>query len=494
MTILANMNLAQRVELSDAQGGFGMLPVGLVLDGVTDNSTAIANALAVSKIVRLPAGTIKADFTLPSGCTLIGAGQQRYGPTGAWAGVGTRIIGRVVVTGSDGWTIRDLAIDAYDYAPGGTNADAIDGKSDATRNGFVRRVTTRANNHNMLFEKNLSTGNAASDAAGDVVNNIVVEDCELNGGPNGIAIKMRGVKVLRTVAYDVTAQAFVVVSDTINGATIYSRARDVVFQDCDAYRCGTIFRVYSRYNQGTTNTAGVLAASNIRWFGGRLCGSSIYGAEIGDPNTFDATGTRIKCTDVWIIGADVRDNAQAGLFFETCADNGYDNCYFDNNGTGGGANAGFGVQTGNATLPGGAYAVTNLTHGTSNAVSSNCLGYETGQKSRQSQNGGATQALSSSQKGITQTNRGSSGALTLTLPTNIQEGDEYPFAVPDGQSFSIISAVPAANRIRQGALLAAGAVTTTAVGSTIRVKATRHNSNNLEWWIIQMTGTWTGLA
>ncbi len=464
--------------------GVGYTPQNLDVSGVTDSSAALLNAFAISKFVRLPVGIIKADFTLPSGCTLIGAGQLAWDRTSAWTGTGTLLLGRIIVTGSNNWQVSDLAIDNFT-----SGNDAIDGKSDATQNGAIRRVSTRANNHNILLEKNANTGVPGTDAIGATVNNILIEDCSFNGGPNGIAIKMRGVTVRRCTAYDITVQAFVAVSDTINGVGSYSRGRDILFQDCVGISCGSIFRNYSRDNNSTTNTGGVLGTLNVRWIGGRLVGATnSHGAEIGDPNNNDATLTRVKCIDTWVIGADVRDNSQAGIFFECSTGGGYDECYFDNNGTAGGGNANVGVQTSNAVLPVGGNAVDNLTHGKNNSNSSNAAGYEVGQKSRQ-----ATATLTSSQKGIAQTNYLATGAIVLTLPAP-QEGDEYEFISVNSQSISFVSAVPATNRIRDGSLLAAGAVASTVPGSVFRVKAVRHNSGNLEWFCITNRGTWTGLA
>ncbi len=475
---LVDFNLILNEDYWSAFRNVGYSP-NFNTDGVTDQSNAIANAFALSKVVRLPVGRIKANFTVPSGCKLIGAGKLVWDRVSAWVGTGTLILGLVTMTGSTDVQASDFSIDNYI-----SGNDAIDIKSDASRRIRVSRVSTRANNHNVLCEKNANTGNPATDAMGDIVNDIIFDDCTFNGGPNGIAIKMRGVKVRNCDAYDVTVQPFIVASDNINGAAQYSRARDVIFENCDAVNCGTAFRVYSRDTKSTTNANNVLGVQNVRWTGGRIAGCSSYGALIGDPATLDANQTRIKNIDVWVTDCDVVGNTGEGIFFQTSDGGGYDRCYFEGNI----ASGGFGVQTSNAALPGGGAAVTNLTHGKSNSVAANSTGYETGQKSRQ----GAT-VLTSSNRGILQTNYLAAGAVAITLPAPA-EGDEYYFAVSTAQSLSVTSAAPATNRIRDGSLLAAGAVSSNTPGSYMALKAIRHSSGNLEWFVIAMRGTWAGLV
>ncbi|WVM88009.1 hypothetical protein UMZ34_16850 [Halopseudomonas pachastrellae] len=76
--------------------------------------------------------------------------------------------------------------------------------------------------------------------------NIVVTDCIHYGGPNGFVSKMRDVTFTRCFAYDVTVQAFVSVSDNINGADVYSRSLRTKFIDCGGDGVNEGLRIYSR--------------------------------------------------------------------------------------------------------------------------------------------------------------------------------------------------------------------------------------------------------
>lgn len=464
--------------------GIGYTP-RLVIDGVTDNTAAITAALAISKVVRLPLGTIAAgDITIPIGCTLIGGGKPVYDRVGgAWVAGGTLLLGaRLIVTGNTNIEISDLGVDCYARGIGFT---AINGRSDATQNITVQNVATRANDHGQLWEKNVN------DPTGAVFNNILIEDCSHYGGPNGIAVKMRGVIIRRTVCYDVTVQAFPIVSDIINGAGQYSRAQDVYLENCDAIGCAQNLHVYSRDNLSTTNTSGVLGARNIRWRGGRLSGSlANSGAQIGDGASLPGGMTQIQNIDVWITDVDIRDNFQAGIQWDAAAGGGYDRCNFDANGvTGNTSNINWGVRASGANLASGSPAVTNLTHGKANSVSATCAGHETGFNALQSQNGGATRTLTSGQRGIIQTNFGSSGALTLTLPAP-KEGDEYSFAAQVNLAITIVSAVPATNQLRSDNTLYSS-FTSTAPGCFMTVKAIKNSGGVLQWWVTTLRGTWT---
>lgn len=468
--------------------GLGYTPAGLTVDGSGDNAAAITAALAISKVVRLPLGTIAAgDITIPSGCTLIGGGKPVYDRVGgAWVAGGTLLLGaRLIVTGNTNIEISDLGVDCHAR---GTGFTAINGRSDATREIVVRNVATRANDHGQLWEKNVN------DPTGAVINNILIEDCSHYGGPNGIAVKMRGVIIRRTVCYDVTVQAYPVVSDIINGAGQYSRAQDVYLENCDAIGCAQNLHVYSRDNLSTTNTSGVLGARNIRWRGGRLSGSTANsGAQIGDGASLPGGMTQIKNIDVWITDADIRDCAQAGIQWDAAEGGGYDRNNLDGNGTAGGSNANWGVRASGANLASGSPAVTNLTHGKANSVSATCAGHETGFNALQSQNGGATRTLTSGQRGIIQTNFGSSGALTLTLPAP-KEGDEYSFEATVNLAMTVVSAAPATNRLRSDNTLYSSFATlgTPAhVGCFLTVKCVKASDGNLHWWVTTLRGTWT---
>jgi hypothetical protein len=221
-TIVNAQALAPAARGVAARASNGAIPYQLTsldLTGASDSSDAITAALTRYGWVQLPATatgqSIKANITLLSGQRLTGAGRKIWDRVSAWTGVGTLVMGSVSFKSSKGATVTDLSIDAY---AAGTNA--IAGANNQTIGSRVARVATRAKNHGQLWEKN-----SPSDKYGDVINDIIVEDCVHYGGPNGFVSKMRGVTFRRCYAYDVTVQAFVAVSDNINGATIYSRVR-----------------------------------------------------------------------------------------------------------------------------------------------------------------------------------------------------------------------------------------------------------------------------
>jgi hypothetical protein len=462
--------------------GYPIPASSLDMTGVNDNSAIVLAAFVLSAngVVELPATNPATqairltNLVIPSGCKLVGSGKLVMDrSTFAWSGLGTLIKGNISLTGAVGSGLADLTVDAY-----ATGLSAVVLKSDATKNIRISRIATSANDHGILCEKNCNTGNTATDALGANYNNIIIEDTECYRGPNGIAVKMRHVLIDRCICYDITVQAYPIVSDCINGATTYSRAQDVTMRDCDAIGCSGVLHIYSRDNFSPTGADGVQPAKNIKWFGGRIAGATgSHGAEIGDPTVNDATIQRIPSQDVWIIGADIRDNAQVGIFFEDVNGGGYTGCTFGNNGTAGGGNAGVGVL---ATNRGSA---TNVTHGPCIAESGS-VGLETGLKSYQS----AT-TLASAMRGITNHIYLASSSVAFTLPTP-QIGDEYKFHVDATTGMTIASAIPATNPIRNGASIATANIASTATGSTLTLKALPNVSNVLQWVVTAITGTW----
>lgn len=233
-------------------------PNDLDLTGAADQSAKILGYLNTFKRVRLPAGVIKIpNLIVPSGCSLIGAGRtdlNRVAKT--WLPGGTTILGTVQVTGSQGCVIGAMNIDTY--ALGG---NALAGVSSTTRDHYIYEVNTRANDHGQLWEQN------ATGAARGQGGNIFVRDCKHYDGPNGFVSKMKDVTFLRCLAYDVTVQAHVAVSDNINGAGVYSRAENTKFIDCGGDGCNIGLTIYSRDAFSASNANGVAGTIGTYWRG-----------------------------------------------------------------------------------------------------------------------------------------------------------------------------------------------------------------------------------
>ncbi|WP_395609587.1 hypothetical protein [Pseudomonas sp. B22129] len=223
-------------------------PTDLDLTGTTDQSAKIVGYLNQYKRVRLPAGIIKAlEIIVPTGCTLVGAGSTLMNrTTKQWSSGGTTVVGTIGFTGSNSCVLGNMNIDAF-----ATGNNALFGVSETTRDIYVKSVNTRANNHNHLWEQN------GSDPAGRYGGNILVEDCIAYGGPNGFVTKMNSVTFRRCLAYDTTVQAFVVVSDNINGAGVYSRATKTKIQQCGGDGNHQGVTVYSRDAFSENNANGV---------------------------------------------------------------------------------------------------------------------------------------------------------------------------------------------------------------------------------------------
>ncbi len=223
-------------------------PSDLDLTGTSDQSAKIVGYLNQYKRVRLPAGTIKAiEIIVPTGCTLIGAGSTLMNrSTKQWSSGGTTVLGTIGFTGSNSCVLGNMNVDAF-----ATGNNALFGVSETTRDIYVKGVNTRAANHNHLWEQN------GSDPAGKFGGNILVEDCIAYDGPNGFVTKMNSVTFRRCLAYDTTVQAFVVVSDNINGPGIYSRATKTKIQQCGGDGNHQGVTVYSRDAFSENNANGV---------------------------------------------------------------------------------------------------------------------------------------------------------------------------------------------------------------------------------------------
>lgn len=280
-------------------------PQDLVLDGVTDQTAAVLESLNTWKRVRLPAGNIKLDLTVPSGCSLFGAGAKVW-DTGSdtWTGSGTLIYGRLKVNDQQGCAAGLMAVDGY-----ALGVNAIEAVGPLTNHHAFYRINTRANDHGWLLESRATTPEAAA-----FIGNIRIEDCIHYGGPNGFAVKMANVDLHRCYANEVTVQGFVATSDNIIGATTYSRAINVNFFDCGGGGNAVTLRIYSRDHFSLDNSNGVLPAKYIRWVRGDLSGCSEHGAHIGDFYSPTPGFSYINPEDVSIEGANLVLNTLRGVF------------------------------------------------------------------------------------------------------------------------------------------------------------------------------------
>ncbi|ATW62254.1 hypothetical protein Psp6_00001 [Pseudomonas phage Psp6] len=237
--------------------GSWYMPNDLDLTGVVDESAKVLGYLNTFKRVRLPAGVIKLNIVVPSGCSLTGAGRTKMNRvTKAWVAGGTTILGTIGLTGSKGCTVTNLNIDAY-----ATGVSALAGVSDTTEDHYIAYVNTRSNDHGQLWEQN------GSDPGGANGGNIYVTDCDHYDGPNGFVTKMRDVTFVRCFAYDVTVQGHVAVSDNINGPAIYSRAQRTRFIDCGGDGCNIGLSIYSRDAHSASNANGVSGTLDTYWSG-----------------------------------------------------------------------------------------------------------------------------------------------------------------------------------------------------------------------------------
>lgn len=233
-------------------------PNDLDLTGVTDESAKVLGYLNTFKRVRLPAGRVKLDIVVPSGCSLVGAGRTDMNRTSkVWASGGTTVVGSVGLTGSKGCVVGAMNIDCF----ADNTKNALAGVSSSTSDHYIYQVNTRANNHGQLWEQN-ATGSARGQGG-----NIFVTDCKHYDGPNGFVSKMKDVTFVRCFGYDVTVQCHVAVSDNINGAAVYSRAENTKFIDCGGDGCNIGLTIYSRDVFSASNANGVAGTIGTYWNG-----------------------------------------------------------------------------------------------------------------------------------------------------------------------------------------------------------------------------------
>jgi hypothetical protein len=359
----------------------GYLPVinaqmmtGVRLDGTDPDGTNTAKLQALFATpgrFYLPGGRILAPgLTIPGGVEVFGdvGGWDRI--NSVWTG-GTILLGGVqMAAGSKYSYLHDFGID------NAANTVTAQGGNGLLCNGtgfyghVFERIKTRGNDHNILIEQN------GTDPQGGVAQGggVIVRACEGFGGPNGIAIKAYDVTVDRVRMNDITVQAFVSVSDNINGATTYSRSQFVRFKDCGGDNNQAKLRVYSRDTRSLNNANGVQPQYWITWDGGDLGACGQYGAQIGDFSAQTTAGpvgtqTLLPNRHVFIKGAKCDRNGNNGMLFLHVDTGGVDFCHFENNGL----NSGFTNKHIDYSI---SSAVLNLSIGLNNTYRGASLGKE----------------------------------------------------------------------------------------------------------------------
>lgn len=304
--------------------GVNAVRAGIDNTGTATVDTALYNLLFLTKNVYLPPGTYSfaGVFQPPSNCVLTGI-QPAYTMDGLGGGTfsgGTILKGSgsavIDVGNKQNVTLRRMGVWATNVS-----GNAVQGIGASTQSIWCDGLVTFAANHNYLFEQSNSDPNGATGGGH------LIENGEMHGGPNGVAIKCMNVVVRKMIAHDITSQAFVAVSDNINGNTQYSRAQNVSFVDCVVgQRVAYGAHVYSRDTRSITNANGVQPAKNIRFIGGSYSGALQHGMMIGDEVTLETTPlsgsgasgqTRLLTQDV-LIDTEFSSNAWNGIRVVTC--------------------------------------------------------------------------------------------------------------------------------------------------------------------------------
>lgn len=281
---------------------FGADPTGTV-----DVTTLLISLLTTYGNVYLPPGRYKVNpstgFKPPKRCRLHGV-RPEFIMNGSGGGTftgGSVIIGLLDVGGGESLAVEDLGVD-------NPTGNAVQSVGPSMNGILLRNLVTNAGNHNYLFEQ------YNSDNMGATGGGIWIDNPEMHGGPNGVAIKCKNVWVTNAIAHDITVQAYVAVSDNIQSAAIYNRAQNVTFLNCVLGQRCTQYggRVYSRDAFSTTNANNVQPAKNIRFISGDYSLAGRHGIMIGDEVAQEATQTRILSESI-LIDTKFSDNGWNGL-------------------------------------------------------------------------------------------------------------------------------------------------------------------------------------
>lgn len=315
------------------------------ITGVIDETVKLNNLLSLGYKLKLPVGKIKANINLQDGSSVVGFGAPRYNDSipSEWDNFGTVIIGTITVSSKIGWVLGNLSIDSFSSGDNG-----VTGVGARTGYGYIKNVNTRANNHGHLYETATSNSNAGLDPDSGVIGNIIVEDCEHWGGPNGFVTKHHRVEFIRCKTYDVAVQSFVAVSDNINSASVFNRATDSKFEDCVTKGLGLTgnsaegIRVYTqdRFSadpSNDVNSNGVKPCHNTRIINYKYTMLAGYALRVGD--NVNPTVASIKSTNVFIDGMGYSINAFGAMLFQHVAGVTISRSYF-----GAGSNIGIGAN------------------------------------------------------------------------------------------------------------------------------------------------------
>lgn len=269
----ADGRYAQQFDLP----GVNAVRAGADPTGVVDCTALLISLLTSYGNVYLPPGRYKVNpatgFKPPKRCRLHGVRPEFVMDllgSGTFTG-GTVINGLLDVGGGESLVVENLGVN-------NPTGNAVQSVGPSMNGILLRNLVTNAGNHNYLFEQ------FNADNMGATGGNVWIDNPEMHGGPNGVAIKCKNVWVTNGIAHDISVQAYVAVSDNIQSAAIYNRAQNVTFLNCVlGQRCAQYGgRVYSRDGWSINNANNVQPAKNIRFLGGDFSGGGRHGLMIGD--------------------------------------------------------------------------------------------------------------------------------------------------------------------------------------------------------------------
>ncbi|WP_447887717.1 hypothetical protein [Serratia fonticola] len=236
--------------------------------------------ISSGRTVRFSEGVFNLGrIKVPSSCAIVGSGELRFSDENkSWEGIGTLILGSIDCSGSNNFSVSNLTIDCYDK-----KENALYGVTPDTGPAYINNVTTRANNHGQLWEANDDNPENKNSIGG-----IVVTDCTHYHGPNGFVTKQKNVRFTNCKVINIDVQAFVIVSDNINGPRVFSRATDSVVYNCsvhqDVNNGSQGIRVYSRDYSGEGLVLGV---DGVSVFDFSAIGLGSNAIRVGDFNVGD---------------------------------------------------------------------------------------------------------------------------------------------------------------------------------------------------------------